>query len=95
MIEVVIRPDGDLVDFEEWDRYAELMTKLVESKIDRLVVDLLAVNRMSSNYIGSLISTYKAVEEAGNEMKLINVSDKLFELMEMLKLTALMKIERA
>ncbi|MEW5723842.1 MAG: STAS domain-containing protein [Thermodesulfobacteriota bacterium] len=94
MFEVIIRPSGDLVDFRGWDEFAETLTRVVETGRNKVVLDLGAVNRMSSNYISSVIDSYNLAQERGREMVLINVSDKLYDLLDIFKLTTTMKIHR-
>lgn len=95
MLEIVIRPEGDLVDFHAWDNFAELLNTLTRASVKTITLDLASVNRMSSNYIGSIISNFKSAQESGQAMTLTNVRPKLFELLEMLKLTDIMPIRRA
>ncbi|MFH1091511.1 MAG: STAS domain-containing protein, partial [Pseudomonadota bacterium] len=93
MFEIIIKPEHDLVDFQAWDKFAELMQTMVEAAEDKIILDLSSVNRMSSNYIGSLISTHKKAQEVGKAIILINVRPRLLELLEMLKLTDLLTVE--
>ena len=95
MLEFIIRPDGDLVDFQTWDEFAELMSAAVNLCPQKLILDLVHVTRMSSNYIGSIISNHKAAQESGKIIALINVNAKLYELLQMLKLTDVMPISQA
>jgi anti-anti-sigma factor len=95
MFDLIIRPQSDLVDFQSWDEFAETVTRLVEMNVKELVLDLGHVNRMSSNYIGTIISAYRAAAEKGNLVRLVQVRPKLYDLFQMLKLTDVMTIERA
>ena len=95
MFEIVIRPTGDLVDFLAWDEFSEVMSRVTETGKAKVVVDMAAVNRMSSSYIGSIISSFRTARENEKEMILVNVNAKLYELLDMLKLTEMMVIERA
>jgi anti-anti-sigma factor len=95
MFEIIIRPEGDLVDFNAWDDFADVLSKLVDTGDGALVLDLAKVNRMSSNFIGTIISGFKSSKEKGREFKVINVNSKLYELLEMLKLNEVMDIQPA
>ncbi|MEW6266824.1 MAG: STAS domain-containing protein [Thermodesulfobacteriota bacterium] len=95
MFEVIIRPRGDLIDFQAWENFAEVLSRVVNLDCPRIAIDLAEVNRVSSNYIGSIISTYKTAEDQGRKMILVNVQPKLYELLEMLKLTEMMTVVRA
>lgn len=95
MFELIIKPEGDLVDFQVWDEFAEIIAATVELCPRKLVLDLANVTRMSSNYIGSIISNYKAAQEKGKVIALTNVSPRLYELLQMLKLTDVMPIFKA
>ncbi|MFH1135900.1 MAG: STAS domain-containing protein [Pseudomonadota bacterium] len=94
MLEVLVRPTGDLVDFHSWDDFAEALHKIVDLKPKKVILDMGLVGRMSSNYIGTIISNTKSAKEKGLGFELINVQDKLFDLLEMLKLTEVMPISK-
>ena len=94
MLEIIVRPTGDLVDFQAWDDFAESLHKIVDLNPVKLVLDMSMVSRMSSNYIGTIISNTKTAKEKGGAFELINVQDKLFDLLEMLKLTEVMTITK-
>lgn len=95
MFDIIIRPHGDLIDFHAWDEFAEMLAGLVEKGQSAIIIDMAEVKRISSNYIGSIISSYKTANENGRKMTLINVGPKLYDLLEMLKLTETMDVERA
>lgn len=94
MFEIVVKPYGDLVDFNGWDQFAESMSQIVLSAPDKITLDMISVTRISSNYIGTVISSSKAAEEKGKKIRIINVQPKLYDLLDMLKLTTIMSIER-
>ena len=95
MLDVIVKPHTDLVDFHNWDEFAEKLNKLAEMDLDVIILDLSNVQRMSSNYIGSVISTFKNLNEKGRELIIVNTMPKLYELFEMLKLTDMIRIEKA
>ena len=95
MFDLVVRLEGDLVDFHGWDQFDQFMAKLVELEQGPIYLDMMKVNRISSNYIGSIISNYKNAQKMGLDMALINVRPKLMELFEVLSLKDILNIKPA
>ena len=93
MFEIIIKPQQDLVDFQAWEQFAQLMEAVVQAAGTKIILDLSSVNRMSSNYIGTLISTHKKAQENGKTVTLVSVSPRMLELLDMLKLTDFLNLE--
>jgi anti-anti-sigma factor len=94
MFHLILKPEGDLVDFHSWDSFAEILSKMVQLTPENVILDLVHVNRMSSNYIGTIISNHKTASENNKTLTLVNVRPKMFELLEMLKLHEVINVER-
>ena len=64
----------------------------LESKTDKIVVDLKGVEWMGSVGIGILICCLTAVKNAGGDMRLSGINDKIHELLQMTKLDKIFDI---
>ena len=92
MYELIIKPEGDLVDTLKWESFADLLTAVARSLDGALVLDLINVNRIASNYIGTIIAAFKEIGDKGS-MKVVNVKPRLYELLGILRLTEVLTIE--
>ena len=94
-MEIIFKPEGDLLDIETWDDFARTLIGLAELPVVKISLDLSLVNRISSSYIGTILNTFKNLNEQGKELALTNVSPKLYALLEMLKLTEMIPVKKA
>lgn len=86
MYEITIKPHADLVDMNEWEDFSELALNLAKLAKRALIFDLVNVSRISSNYIGTVISTHKQISPQA-KVRLINVRPRLYELFGVLCMT--------
>ena len=60
----------------------KLITELIDSDFQTLLVDMANVNIINSSGLGMLISAYSHLKKANKELKLINVPGKVLKLLQ-------------
>jgi anti-sigma B factor antagonist len=60
--------------------------ELLDDKRTKIVLSLADVNYIDSSGIGELVSAYTAVKKAGGEMKLLHLTKKVHDLLQLTKL---------
>lgn len=68
------------------------MHDLLDDKKLRLVLDLAGVNRMNSSGLGLLINVLTTYKNNGGQLKLINVTSRVSNLLEITKLDKIFDI---
>ena len=71
---------------------ASLRTIIDEEKPKRLVVDLSKVPYIDSSGIGELVSAYTAVRSKGGELKLLHLTKKVHDLLQITKLFTVFEV---
>lgn len=64
----------------------EMMRDMVDKKLERIVLNLSEVNYVDSSGIGELVSGFTTVKNAGGELKLLNLTKKVHDLLQITKL---------
>ena len=59
---------------------------MIRKRPARLVVDLTGVTYIDSSGIGELVSAYTAVSSQGGQLKLLNLTKKVHDLLQITKL---------
>ena len=84
----VIRPQGRLTfgagDVTLHDRVQESLDRGAR----RFCIDFSAVTAMDSSGVGELMASYSAVNELGGTVELTNVSERIAEVLEIMKLSS-------
>lgn len=68
---------GNLVADSDVSKVKEKIHSLVEDQVKRVVVDLGGVNFINSSGLGTLISALTTMRNAGGELRLARVGDKV------------------
>jgi len=64
----------------------EAVDKILRGENKKIVLNLARVSYMDSAGIGELVACYKRTREKGGELKLLNPSGKVFDLLQLTKL---------
>lgn len=78
---VVIRPKGTMSGLwggEETDAFVDVLRELGAEGARRVIVDLGAVNHMSSPAVGALFHTHKRFADRGARIVLCHLSERLY-----------------
>jgi anti-sigma B factor antagonist len=71
---------------EESAALRELIMNLLSEGHQKILLNLAGVNYIDSSGLGALVSGFTSVRKAGGELKLVNLTDKVDNLMEVTKL---------
>lgn len=83
---VILEPRGKIMGGPDATALKESIRDYVNQDKNRVVIDLAQVDWMNSTGLGIMISCLKTVKEAGGELKLSNVTDKIKSLLTITKL---------
>lgn len=86
---VRIGADIYLDNHEEFDRFLEAE---VSTRFSKVVLDLAQVKAICSAGIGAIVKAHKRAREGGGEVVVINVQKKVQALLEITRLTAVLKL---
>jgi anti-sigma B factor antagonist len=88
----VVYLEGSLKGGSEVSKLHGAIKKSLDKKTDKIVVDLKDVHWMGSVGIGILICCLTAVKNAGGDMKLSSLNDKIHDLLRITKLEKIFEI---
>jgi len=71
---------------EESAALRELILNLVNKGDRRILVNLAGVNYIDSSWLGALVSAFTSVRKQNGELKLVNLTEKVDNLMQITKL---------
>jgi anti-sigma B factor antagonist len=71
----------------------EEVRKLVAAGQKKIVLNLAEVNYIDSSGLGELVSAYTAVKNAGGELKLLNLTSKVRDLLVITKLVTVFDVK--
>src|SRR5580692_11414568 len=66
--------------------------ELLDEKRTKIVLNLADVNYIDSSGIGELVSAYTAVKNRGGEMKLLHLTKKVHDLLQLTKLFTVFEV---
>jgi anti-sigma B factor antagonist len=84
---------GRIILGEESASVREAVANLLSEGHVKILLNMSAVDYMDSSGLGMLVSSVASVRKAGGEMKLVNLSDKVDDLMEVTRLYTVFDIE--
>ena len=93
-MEIKTRKSGDvyIIDIQgDMDLYSsyrlkDLVKKMLQSNVRRLIVNLDQVEYIDSSGIGELVSSFTAVKKEGGILKLLSLTQKIQDLLAITKL---------
>ncbi len=72
----------------------EIVRELAEKGNRRIVLNLAEVNYIDSSGLGELVKTHTTIRNKGGELKLASLSNRVHDLLEMTKLSAVFDIQK-
>jgi anti-sigma B factor antagonist len=88
----IIELKGNLVGGENAQMFREKLYELIEKKRVNVVVDMSDVKFVNSSGIGILISGFTTIKNAGGELKLARISDKVEGVLNITRLNKIFHI---
>ncbi|MCJ7553895.1 MAG: STAS domain-containing protein [Ignavibacteriaceae bacterium] len=88
----IIELKGNLIGGENAKLFREKLYELIDQNKKNLVVDMTDVKLVSSTGIGILISGYTTLKNAGGDLKLAHISDKVQGVLNITKLNQIFNI---
>jgi len=88
---VVIELEGDVIGGPDASKLNNLVHDLVSDAKTKLIVDLSGVQLMSSSGLGILISALTSVRQAGGDLMLVNITERIESLLTITKLITVFK----
>ncbi len=71
---------------EETGKLRDLILELARTGHKQILLNLAGVNYIDSSGLGSLVSTFTSIRKQGGELKLLNLTDKVTDVMQITKL---------
>jgi anti-sigma B factor antagonist len=82
----IVDISGRIVLGEESAALRDLIMKLVDKGDRKILLNLAGVNYIDSSGLGALVSAFTSVRKQGGELKLVKLTDKVDDLMEITRL---------
>lgn len=89
----IIDLSGRITLGEETNAVRKNIRELVAKGIKKIVLNLADVSYIDSSGVGELVSSYTAVRNAGGELKLLNLTKKVHDLLQVTKLYTIFDIK--
>ena len=83
---VILEPKGKIMGGPDATALRESVRDLINEDKKKVIIDLAGVDWMNSTGLGILISCLTTLKNAGGELKLSNVTDKIKSLLTITKL---------
>jgi anti-sigma B factor antagonist len=82
----VVDIEGRIVLGEESARLRELVSELLKNGHKKILFNLVDVQYIDSSGLGSLVSAFTSVQRQGGELKLLNLTSKVHDVLQITKL---------
>lgn len=82
----VVDIEGRIVLGEESARLRELVSELLKNGHKKILFNLVDVKYIDSSGLGSLVSAFTSVRRQGGELKLLNLTSKVHDVLQITKL---------
>jgi anti-sigma B factor antagonist len=88
---VIIKLEGDIVGGPDASKLNTLVHELSSKNMVKLIVDLTDVDIMNSSGLGILIGALTSVRHSGGDLVLVNVTERIENLLTITKLITVFK----
>ena len=89
----VVDVSGRITLGEETSALRKAVRDLIDKGKKKIVLNLAEVSYIDSSGVGELVSSYTAVRNAGGELKLLNLTKKVHDLLQVTKLYTIFDIK--
>lgn len=83
---VILQPRGMILGGSDCETLENTVRELVETGVQRLLLDLSETTVINSSGLGSIITCHSMLQKAGGHLKLLKVSEKVESLLIITKL---------
>jgi anti-sigma B factor antagonist len=90
---VIVDIDGRITLGEELSKLRDTVRQLISGDKKKIVLNLAKVDYIDSSGVGELVSSYTAVKNAGGELKLMSLSKRVDEILNVTKLYTVFDIK--
>lgn len=84
------RVQSNISGMEQWDTFSAELTRLVDSDVEEISLDMQNVTRLSSLALGSIVAAHNKMAEGGRRLVVENVGDELEKLLRATKVYELL-----
>ena len=88
----IVQMKGRIVLGEESASLRDLVRDLLSKGHRKILINLGDVNYIDSSGLGSLVSAFTSVKKQGGELKLLNLTNKVHDVMQITKLYTIFEI---
>jgi anti-sigma B factor antagonist len=85
--------NGRIVLGDETRQLRDAVRKLIAEGKKKIILNLAKVDFIDSSGVGELVSSYTAVRNAGGELKLLNLTQKVHDVLQVTKLYTVFDIK--
>jgi len=89
---IVIAIVGDMVGGPAARQLAERLRDYIEKDKKQFLINMADINWMNSSGLGSLMAALSTVRNAGGNLKLLRVNEKILNLLRITKLSSLFEV---
>jgi len=89
---VIVDLKGKLVWGRERLVLKETIDRLLEEERRDILLNLSEVKYMDSSGIGELVSSYRAVQRAGGQLKIVHLSNKIYTTLTIMRLLPIFEV---
>jgi anti-sigma B factor antagonist len=90
---VILDVNGRITLGDETERLRDTIRKLITDGKKKIVLNLEQVDFIDSSGVGELVSSFTAVRNAGGDLKLLNLSKKVHDILNVTKLYTVFDIK--
>ena len=83
---------GAIINDEQVEAFGRALSALAEVPAQRVIVSFLGVEHLTSQALGVLIQTHKALAESGGELRLADIDPRIYEVFSITRLDKVFKI---
>jgi anti-sigma B factor antagonist len=89
----IVDISGRIILGDETSRLRQTVRDLISKDKKKIVLNLADVSYIDSSGVGELVASYTAVRNAGGELKLLNLTKKVHDLLQVTKLYTIFDIK--
>jgi len=92
-MKVEFKVQNDISGLQQWDTFSAELTKLVDSDVEEIALDMENVTRISSLALGSIVATHQKMAGEGRRLVVANIGEELKKLFRATKVLDLLNLE--
>ena len=90
---IILDIEGRIVLGDEIHQLRDAIRKLIEEGKKKIILNLAGVDYIDSSGVGELVSSFTAVRNSGGELKLLNLTQKVQDVLYVTKLATVFDIK--